>query len=143
MTLSTTDDFPESSLAGDYSRSAKGSSSGRPIMGRQDNYYRNNNNRSRDGLGTPGQQFNLRTERPAHLAATLTRQPVNINNDKPPSALHYIGKANTGSRWKPRIENTNEIGGKAYGSRGTSSNTTAKTVECSVDATSTTSGNTK
>ncbi len=114
MTSTTPDNFPESSLAGEYGRVAR-SSAGRLLSGRQqfNNYY-NNSVRGQDGiLGAPGHKFKQGTEKPAQLAATLTRQPVNI--DQSSAVLHQIGRANTGTRWRKRGDNT-EATGEAQGS---------------------------
>ncbi len=110
MNLSTIEEFPESSLAGEYNRVFRGSS-GRSLSGQQHSKnYHDNSDRSQDGIGTPRQQFKQGTDKPAHLAATLIRQPVNI--DQPSAKLHYIGRANNGVRWKKRGDNTEETGGE-------------------------------
>ena len=116
MTLSTTDDFPESSLAGEYNRSTRGQSQGRPLLGRQQNNYRNNRDGRQDVISsTSHEQINQGSDTPAHLAATLTRQPVDV--DRPSSALHYIGKANSGPQWRTRVGNIEEKGGEPGATR--------------------------
>ncbi len=116
MTLSTTDDFPESSLAGEYNRSTRGRPHGRSSLGRQQHYYPNNRDGRHDVTSnTLRAQINQGADTPAHLAATLTKQPVDI--DRPPSTLHYIGKASSGPKWRTRADNIEEKGGEPGATR--------------------------